>query len=317
VARGVVEVFTANSQVLSELRFIDLKEAVVYEFMAEASLGGVGTRALNADYASAQQTSGKDKPIREGCVILGGGVLTDRQMLAMKANRIAKKAKAAACHFSKLFFAGDSTVVGTDFDGLAARCKAKDSSGVNLTRYAVGTANCGTSGQDTNGGLLDLDVLTKMILRVPGPASQKRLYMGVNMQVRLGAIIRAQAATRIMVVDWAGNLTPAAYDGVKIVDSGEDETRQYILDFNETRGSATTSTASIFCAALGGQIDGEMVQGIARTVSPTGVGNTIFEVENQGIRGTQDIALVEGRLGLAVHHDRCIQRYAGILDVNK
>lgn len=287
--QGVVEIFAKSSPVLDELYFIDLADKLGYEFNLEASLGGIGTRALNQEYADAAKTSGANKPIKEGTAIVGGEVLTDRQLLATRATRIAQKAKAAGLYFTKLFFNGNLSTDPKSFDGLGRR--------VVSPHYA-----------GDNGGVMDPDVISEMVARIPGDNSMKRLWMGWQMRLLLGKFLRKNAATIIAPIEWSGQLTPASYDGVRIVDPGDDETRATILDFTETRGTSAV-TGSIYAGCLGGNLDGECIQGIASR--PNG---KLFDMDAQGIRGTQDHTLVEGRMGLAVHNDRCLQRYAGILN---
>jgi hypothetical protein len=294
--QGIVEIFVQNSAVIPDLHFIDLQGSLDYQFNAEASLGGVGSRNLNQDYPDAAKTTGTATPVKEGTVILGGEVMTDRQLLATRQTRIAQKTKAAANYFTRLFFEGDSAA--GEFDGLRKRCTNA------RLRYADGAG--------TAGGILDLDVLMDMTELVPGDDAMKRLYMSYKMRILLGAIARAQASTRVEYAQFGNQIIPVAFNGIKIVKAGEDENRNFILDFNEKVGNpqagGSSVTASIYCVGLGGNVDGENLQGLARRV-----GGKIFEIDPQGVRGTQDITLVEGRMGLATHHDRCIQRYAGIL----
>lgn len=289
--QGVVELFAAENAILEELFFINLGEAMGYEYNVEASLGGVGFRALNGEYDGAAKTSGTVNPIKEGTAILGGEVNTDRQMLATRPNQIAQKVKAAGRYFAKQFIDGDTSVDARGYDGLNRRLQ-------NANVRAAGV----------NGGTLDLDVLNALMARVPGKPSEKRLVMGELMRLLLEAICRLQAATRIDYRDWGEDMQLPRYRGVPILDPGEDESRNAILAFDETRGNSKV-TGSIYCARFGTQVDGEYVQGIARKATAG-----IFETEDQGVRGTQQKDLIEGRVGLVLHHDRSAVRYKGILN---
>ena len=291
--QGVIELFLNNSPIVGDLHFIDLGGALVYEWKAETGLGGVGVRQLNSDYQAAAKTSGSAAPMREGTGIVGGAVQIDVQLSNVRATRVAQKMRAAALQFNRLFFKG--TAAAGAFDGLYARC--------------TGTEGLTTAGTG-NGGYLDLDVLSKMIARMPGQASQKRLFMGYEMQCLLGQVIRANKQAIIAPVEWAGQLTPKTYDGVRIVDVGDDETRALIMTFNETVGQ-TASCGSIVMATLGGATDGDMVQGLADL---GGNGGQMFSVKPRPGGTTYDETLIEGRMGIAVHHDRCLKRYSGLVN---
>jgi hypothetical protein len=294
---GVVEIFATAVAMLAALRFMDVGDALGYQYNQEASLGGIGFRSLNGDYAAGAKTTGVVNPVTETLAIMGGTVGTDRQFAAnpaYKAGRIAMKAKAASRYFLKMFFDGDALTIPGSFDGLNKRL-----TGENVV-YA-----------GENGGVLDLDVLSALIDRVPGEGGQKRLLMGAAMRRRLGAQIRAAGGTWINVTDWAGPLKPKAFDEVPIIIIGEDEAGVEILGFDEARGTHTGETAttgSIYCVRFG-ETDEEYLVGLARQAA-----QGVFEVEDQGTQGAINNTLVEGKFGLALHHPKCAVRYAGILD---
>ncbi len=289
--RGVVEIFAAENALFELLKFQDLGDAFVYEYDREASLGGIGFRSLNGDYPAAAKTTGVVNQIREPAVILGGEANIDRQLYgnnAYKANKVAMKAKAAARFYIKNFVKGDTKTNPKGFDGLYKRL-----TGGNLKWGG------------TNGGPIDLLVLEELMDRVPGENSQKVLLMGAAMRRRLGAVIRADDGTIVTLIEWEGKHTPKSYNGSRIVVPGEDEAGTEIMQFNETRGSSNV-TGSIVCFRPG-ENDEEFVVGIA-----THADQGIFEVEDQGVRGTTGQILVEGRAGLTVHHPKGATRYGGI-----
>jgi hypothetical protein len=295
--RGVVEVFSAENLLFEVLRFTDIGEADAYEYNREASLGGIGFRALNADYAAAAKTTGVINPVIERTAILGGVVEIDRQRAASdayRANKVAMKAKAAARYYVKNFVKGSTaTAAGAaGFDGVYTRL-----TGANV-KYA-----------GTNGGVMSLDEVQELIDFVPGPAARKRLLMGAAMRRRLASKIRAEGATIINLVDWEGPLAPKSFSGVPILIPGDDESGAEIMAFNETRGSSNV-TGSILCVAFG-ENDEEACVGIAKRAA-----QGPFEIEDQGTHGVTRKILVEGRLGLTLHHPKTAKRYAGILDAN-
>jgi hypothetical protein len=300
VQRGIVELFAAENPLVAAMRFVNVGEAMGYEHNREADLGGVGARAVNEEFPDAAKTSGTGVKVVEGTAVVGGEIFTDIQLLASRPTRIAQKVKALSGYLGRLIVKGDTLTNAKEMDGLYKRTATADQTDAARTRYVA-----------ANGGVCDLDVLSRMILQVPGSPSQKNLIMGVDMQVRLGSVIRKQGGTRISMTEWASQIMPAKYDGVTILDPGEDETRTLIMQFNETRGTSAV-TGSILCVRFGGQVDGEHLQGLAKVLP----NNRLFDVRMQGERGAADQVHLEGRLGIGVFHDRCIQRYAGITDAN-
>jgi hypothetical protein len=224
---------------------------------------------------------------------MGGMVLTDRQFSknsSNKANNISSKTKAAARLYVKNFIKGngDGGNKTKSFYGLYSRVK-----GDNLV-YA-----------GENGGLIDLMALELLVVRVPGDASQKRLLMSAKMQILLGAVIRKEGGTVMQATEWQAKYTPTKYAGVPIIATGEDEGGDEIMQFNEKCGT-NTDTGSIVCFRPG-ENDKEYVVGLGKHAA-----EGIFEVEEQGVIGTNDNTLVEGRCGMAVHHPKAAVRYAGI-----
>ena len=90
--QSVVRIFADTTPILQRLNFIDIGDAMGYEYDREASLPGVGLRSLNGNYP--EQVEGQIVPVREGTAILGGLVKTDWQMAqnaSRKSSRIAAK----------------------------------------------------------------------------------------------------------------------------------------------------------------------------------------------------------------------------------
>jgi hypothetical protein len=293
VRRGVIEVFAAENPLLSVLRFQDLGDQIIYEYNREASLGGVGFRALNGEYSAAAKGVGIVNPIREVTAILGGEVPVDRQLYGnttIRANKTAMKAKAAARFYVKNFLKGDLADDPKGFIGLYERM--------------IG-ANIAYAGD--NGGSLVLLDLDAIIDRVIGENAQKMLVMCAAMRRLLGAIVRAAGATQMSMAEWAGPTQLKSYNGCRIIDPSEDETGTDIMGFNEARGNSNV-TGSIVCFRPGVN-DEEHVVGLAKAAA-----SGFIEVEEQGVRGTTGTVLVEGRAGMAVHHPRSAARYAGILN---
>jgi len=94
------------------------------------------------------------------------------------------------------------------------------------------------------------------------------------------------------------------YDGAKFIVLDEDGDATPILGEDETRGNSNV-TSSLYVIRPGSDVDGEYVQGL--------VNSKFIEHENQGVRETQNIDLIEAGLGIAVFHPRAAVRIAGIL----
>jgi hypothetical protein len=290
-ARGVVETFVREHPLFDSLRFMDIGEQFNWPYNREASLGGVGFRAINGDYDAAAKTSGVINPMVETTSPLGGVVTVDRlkDTPAYRAARVQGKAKAAARFYARNFIKGAKSSDPRGFDGLYTRIAA-----ANIT-YA-----------GTNGGQLVLKALDDLLASIPGRNSEKVLIMGDLMVTTLGATLRAEGATTIGLAEWQGMHTPLAYNGARIIPAGDDESGSQILAFNETRGNSQV-TGSIIVARMG-EADEEWVQGIARRAA-----SGVFEVEDHGVRGVSREILVEGLAGVGVFHGKAAYRYAGIL----
>jgi hypothetical protein len=288
--KGIVKIFQAASVILGLLFFIDLGDAMEYEYTKEAKLPGIGFRALNENYGASAKTEGAIVPVKEGTSIFGGEVTTDRLMLARKSSRVSAKVRAAGLCFDKWFFDSDSATNPKQFDGINKR---------------LGTGSQ-TIKAATNGDYLNLDRLDELLDKVIGADEEKVLLMSSAMRRTLAQTLRAQGATKMALAEWSGNMRPKAYDNVKIVIMGEDHEGNEVLGFDETCGSYTTA-GSIYCIAFGKSEDEDRLQGIARKA-----GDGVFEVEDQGVRNSLDLTLVEGRLGLAMFHGKSAARYYGI-----
>lgn len=291
--QGVVKIFGTVSVILTFLHFIDLGDSIGYEYTKETKLPGIGVRALNENYGASAKTEGAVVPCVEGTCICGGEVTTDRQLLKRKPSRVAAKVRAAALFFDKLFFDGDTKTNPKEIDGLNKR---------------LGTGSQ-TIKAGTNGDYLDLVNLIKLIDMVIGSEEEKVLLMSAAMRRTLAATLLANSATKMSLSDWTDSLKSKGFSGVKIAIIGEDHEGNEILGFDETCGTYTTA-GSIYCVNFGRTDDEDRLQGIMR-VPPNNDGSP-FEVEDQGVRNSQDLTLVEGQFGLAMFHGKSAARYYGI-----
>ena len=294
----IVQIFAKSSPILTLLNFIDLGDAMGYEYDRETALPGIGFRAINGTYPA--QNEGLVVPVKEGTAIMGGLVQTDWQLAqnsSRKASRVAQKVQAAGLFFTRMFFDGNTSVDAKQFDGLNARI------GTGPQRILAGA----------DGAALDLDAvcyLSELVVgqdEGDGAEGQKVYLMSTMMRRQLAKIIRSFGRSFVDMADWAGPYKPTSFNGIPIKVVGRDDQDNFILGFNEVCGGAA-NTGSIYCVSFGQGMDEDRLQAICKQAA-----DGMFQVIEQGVRLTQDLALVEGRVGLATFHPRSIARYQGIL----
>lgn len=288
--QGLIEEITNESLFLRRLNFIRVED-FSYRYSKRDKLGGIGFRALNAPYTDAEKGVGVINPVTETLAVFGGEVDTDRQIAnkpngrTVRANHIAGKLRKAGLFFDKNVIDGDTAADGRQFDGVNAR----------LTGKQVIEAGA-------NGDQLTLAMVDDLIDAVRGSDEMKTLVMNKANLRRINQL-RVQAAGGAAVVD-VGMKKPN-YGGVEIEIIDEDGDEEPILGFDETQGTSNLAS-SIYCFRFGGTVDETDFQGL--------VGSNLIEHEDQGVRGTQYIDLVEGNFGIALFHSRCAARLKGILD---
>jgi len=285
---GLVEVITNESVFLKDLRFITI-DGFTYRYSKRSTLGGIAFRALNAGYTA---DVGVINPAEEQLAILGGEVQTDRQLLTgkgaqVRANNIAGKLKKAGLFFDKYVIDGDPAVDPKQFYGLNAR----------LTGNQVITAGA-------DGAQLTLSMVDDLLDRVVGTNDQKRLVMNKGCSRKLKQLVVASAGGAA-VTDVGGHLS--SYDGAEIKLIDEDGDEAAILGFDETQGN-DSATASMYCYRPGQDTDGEYLQGLIKEHAS----GDMIEHENQGVRGTVNIDLVEAAVGIGLFHPRAASRLKGI-----
>jgi hypothetical protein len=282
--KGLVQKITNDSIFLRILRFIPI-DGFTYHYSEQATLGGVAFRGFNQDYSA---DTGAVNPKIETIAIFGGQVETDRQLsggspTSPRASAIAAKLKKAGLFFDKYVIDGDPAVDKNQFYGINAR----------LTGNQVIVAGA-------NGATLTLAMLDDLLDRVAGRNEQKVLVMNKANRRKLKQLVLAQAGGA-GIMDVGKSLS--SYDNCPIEVIDEDGDEQPILAFDETQGTSNL-TVSIYCLRPGQDPEGEMVQGLVKS--------TMIEHEDQGVRGTKYIDLVEAAMGLAVFHGRAAARLKGI-----
>jgi hypothetical protein len=284
--RGLVQRITNESIFLRRLKFITI-DGYVYQYNREETLGGVAFRGLNEDYTD--DTVGVINPQVESLSIFGGPVKTDRSIAnlpsgaAVRASRIASKVRKAGLFYDKYCIDGDPATNPKQFYGLNAR----------LTGAQIISAG-------TNGATLTLAMVDDAIDKVVGTQAQKILVCNKAIRRKITALVVGSAGGAA-VLDVGKQLTE--YNGVPIEVIDEDGDEAAILGFDETQGSSAVTT-SLYVIRPGSDADGEFVQGLVNT--------KLVEHEDQGVRGTQYIDLIEAGMGLAMFHPRSAARVKGI-----
>jgi len=214
---GVIKTFTKEAPVLDMLRF-DKAIAGKVSVNRWKSLPTSAFRAIGTDFV---HSAGTIEQIDENMAISGGRVEIDRAIVRRtgRASVVTQELMQIIAHAKKwneTFFKGDGT--GESFTGLQSRI-----TGDQLISNGVAS--------------LDLNKLDKMLLAMRG--SDKALVMGSGMVARIWA--KSRTSTNVNFVPGNFGESPSTYNGVPIIQAGEDASESEILDFSET-----TSTSSIY-----------------------------------------------------------------------
>jgi hypothetical protein len=281
--KGLVEIVTNSSIFMKYLNFIPV-DGFTYQYPRQQTLGGIQYRSINTQYTD--KSVGVINPEVETLPIFGGEVDTDRKIAklasgaSVRANLIASKVKRAGLFYDHDVVHGDPAVTPGAIMGLASR----------LTGPQVIAAG-------TNGAALTLLMMDDLLDAVLGDNSQKKLVM-------CRADRRALAALYRPTLGGTMQRFPKEYEEAEIIDY--DELGDYIplLAKNETMGSSSV-TSSIYCFRPGSDVDGESLQGL--------INSDYIEHDDQGVRGTTYIDLIECGAGIALFHPRGAARLQGLL----
>jgi hypothetical protein len=283
--RGVIETFARNSAVLEVLPFMEIA-GNAYKYNEEATLPGVGFRAVNNAYT---ESAGVVNQKSEGLVIAGGDVDVDRYIVQTRGNvndqraiQTAMKVKALALTWTKTFFEGDIAGDANSFDGLSKR----------LAGSQVLTAG-------TNGAALTITMLDELIDAVEGEPDV--IFASKAMRREIKKIIQGHNGYSESAYDAFGRPV-MSYGGIPIRVVETDATGAEILGFDETQGTALNS-ASIYAVKLGPE---QYVSGLQNGgISVRDLG----EIESKPVFRTR----IEWYNGMAVFHPRAAARLKGVI----
>lgn len=297
--RTVTKIIVENSPILQDLPMKSIT-GNAYRYNRESFLGLISFRGVGGTYTP---SSGIINPQMEGLTIMGGEVELDRfeiktssNLISLKAEKFQMKARAAGIKFSETFFEGDSAVDPYSFDGIRKRLVGSQ----HIYIGADGAVN-GTNG----GGQLTLGFLDRLLARVVGPNSQKRLYMNRDMSLYVTHLQRIQTGSSQVSTtrDAFGNQTEA-YAGAQIMIVEREDDGSTILGFDEydAGSSGNLDTCSIYCCRFGEQY--------------------LHGIQNGGMPGVDDFGELQGRpaemgrlewyVGLVAKHPRCMARLSRV-----
>jgi hypothetical protein len=298
--RGVLETFVQESPVLDRLPLKTI-QGNAYAYNQESTLPGVAFRLVNEAYT---ESTGTFNQATESLVILGGDADVDRFIVQTRGNlndqraeQTKLKVKAAAYKFQDHFFNGDVTVDTKGFDGLKKR----------LTGAQVISA--GTNGIPASGSqalaMAFMDQLDLLIAAVPGINSTNgALYANSAILPRLRSGARWAGGFDTVREDATGKRV-LTYNGIPILDPGDNLAGARILPQTETQGASSVAS-SIYAVKFGAD---ESDRGV------TGLTNGGVMVDDLGLLQSQPVyrTRIEFYCGLAVFGGKAAARLQGVL----
>lgn len=265
--RGVVETFVWESVILDRLPLMPI-EGNAFAYNEELTLPGAAFRAVNAGYV---ESTGTVNQKTESLYILGGDADVDTFVQKTRSNlndqravQTRLKVKSAVATFQENFINGDNGTNPEEFDGLLQRLTG------DAIIEAGGAGNNGlpiVGANDTDRHAF-MDALDEAIAYVAGGADA--LYMNKTIRAKL-----ASAARRLGFWDRQRDefgKVVEFYNGIPMLDIGDDVSGNPIITVTETQGISTDSS-SIYVVKFS---DDESTPGVA------GLANGDVEVRDLG-----------------------------------
>jgi hypothetical protein len=299
--RGVLETFVQESPVLDRIPLLSI-EGNAYAYNQESTLPGVAFRLVNEAYT---ESTGVFSQATESLVILGGDADVDRFIVQTRGNQNNQRAeqtklkvKAASYKFSDHFFNGDVTVDTKGFDGLKKRLTGNQV-------IAAATNGLAVSGSQTI-AMQFLDRLDDLLSRVPGiNASNGAIYANSSIIPRLRSAARWAGGFDTVREDLTGKRV-MTYNGIPILDPGDNLAGTAILPQTETQGTASGTVSSIYAVKFGSSEADRAV---------TGLTNGGVMVDDLGLLQSQPVyrTRIEFYCGLALFGGKAAARMTGVL----
>lgn len=240
--RGVVETFIQESIVLDRIPFLTI-EGNAYAYNEEDTLPGVEFRAVNTAYS---ESTGTVNQKTEKLVILGGDADVDTFIVQTRGNlndqravQTRMKVKAASYTFQDTFINGDVSTDANAFDGLKNRLTGDQV-------IAAGENGLPIVGSNDEARHSFFDKLDELIAAVRGNVDA--LYMNRNVLFRIRS-----SARRLTMYDQTTDTfgkTIDLYNGIPLLDIGNDSDGNMIIPQTETQGTSS-DTSSIYAVKFG------------------------------------------------------------------
>ncbi|WP_405817314.1 hypothetical protein OG241_22585 [Streptomyces sp. NBC_01390] len=299
--RGVIETFVQESSILDRIPLMPI-EGNSYSYNEEATLPGVAFRSVNEAYT---ESTGTVNQKSESLVILGGDADVDRFIVQTRGNlndqravQTRMKVKAAAYKFQDTFFNGDVATDAKSFDGLRKRLTGAQvvSAGTN------GAPIIGAGAEDSH---KFFDLMDGLVAAVPGlNSSNGAIYANRLVIAKVRSAARRIGGFEMVKEALTGKLV-ATYNGIALLDPGQNAAGADILPQTETQGSATDAS-SIYAVRFGQTEDDQAV---------TGLTNGGVMVDDLGQLETKPAyrTRIEFYCGLAVFGGKGAARLNGVL----
>lgn len=302
LTRGVLETFVQNSPILDRLPFMDI-EGNAYAYNEESTLPGVAFRAVNDAYT---ESTGTVNQKSETLKILGGDADVDRFIQKTRSNlndqraeQTALKTKALSYKFQDAFFNGDVAVDPKGFDGLRKRLIGNQviEAGPN------GIPIVGTSNTDIH---TFLDSLDNLLAAVPGiNGTNGAIYANSAVIRKIGSALRHVSLDAVLEEDIAGKRS-IQWNGIPILEAGQNPDGSQILPTTETEGTATNTT-SLYAVRFGETEGDQAVTGLTNGGVTT---EDLGELQEKPVYRTR----IEFYCGLAVFGGKAAARLKGVIN---
>ncbi|MEV5472971.1 major capsid protein [Streptomyces sp. NPDC052207] len=247
LAQGVMETFLTDTEsvVLDAIQFEDVA-GNAWAYNEEATLPGVAFRDVNEGYT---ESTGTLNTKTESLKIFGGDADVDRfivntrgNLANQRATQTALKIKALRLGFQTAFINGDSSVNAKSFDGLKKRLVGSQVIDTGTNGLPIFTAASPASSANDF-----FDTLEALIAAVPGGANA--LYMNAGTKARIKSAARRLNAWQQQRTEFGKSID--TYNGVALLDIGNDSSGSAILPQTETLGT-NSDTSSIYAVRWSG-----------------------------------------------------------------
>jgi hypothetical protein len=302
LTKGVLETFVQTSPILDRLPFMDI-EGNAYAYNEEATLPGVAFRGVNEGYT---ESTGTVNQKSESLKILGGDADVDRFIQKTRSNlndqraeQTALKTKALSYKFQDSFFNGDVDVDPKGFDGLRKRLIGKQV----IDAATNGLPIVGSSNTDIHAFL---DMLDELLAAVPGiNGTNGAIYANSAVIRKIGSALRHVSLDAVLEQDIAGKRS-IQWNGIPILEAGQNPDGSQILPTTETEGTATNTT-SIYAVKFGQSEGDQAVTGLTNGGVST---EDLGELQEKPVYRTR----IEFYVGLGVFGGKAAARLKGVIN---